>query len=109
MRLATFTHRGSTRLGVVDGDGVLDLAAAAPALPRDMTAFLAAGPAALDAARAATARAGARLPLADVRLDAPVPRPGKFLAIGLNYADHVAESGMEQPWVPVFFNKQLAV
>jgi 2-keto-4-pentenoate hydratase/2-oxohepta-3-ene-1,7-dioic acid hydratase in catechol pathway len=106
MRLVTFTHRDSTRLGVVDGDGLLDLAEAAPALPRDMIAFLAAGPPALDAARAATARAGTRLPLADVRLEAPVPRPGKFLAIGLNYADHVAESGMERPWVPVFFNKQ---
>jgi 2-keto-4-pentenoate hydratase/2-oxohepta-3-ene-1,7-dioic acid hydratase in catechol pathway len=106
MRLATFTHRGVTRIGIVDGDGVLDLAAAAPELPRDMTAFLAGGTPALDAARAASKRAGARLPLADVRLEAPVPRPGKFLAIGLNYADHVAESGMERPWVPVFFNKQ---
>jgi 2-keto-4-pentenoate hydratase/2-oxohepta-3-ene-1,7-dioic acid hydratase in catechol pathway len=105
MRLATFTHQGATRLGVVDGDGVVDLAAAAPSLPRDMLAFLAAGPPALDAARAAV-RSRDRLPLADVRLEAPVPRPGKFLAIGLNYADHVAESGMERPWVPVFFNKQ---
>jgi 2-keto-4-pentenoate hydratase/2-oxohepta-3-ene-1,7-dioic acid hydratase in catechol pathway len=106
MRFVTFTHQGTTRLGAADGDGVVDLAAAAPALPRDMLGFLAAGPAALDAARAAVARRGARLALADVRLEAPVPRPGKFLAIGLNYADHVAESGMERPPVPVFFNKQ---
>jgi 2-keto-4-pentenoate hydratase/2-oxohepta-3-ene-1,7-dioic acid hydratase in catechol pathway len=106
MRLATFTHEAATRIGVVDGDGIVDLGVAAPALPREMTAFLAAGARALDAARGAAARAGARLPLADVRLEAPVPRPGKFLAIGLNYADHVAESGMEKPWVPVFFNKQ---
>jgi len=106
MRLVTFTHRGSTRLGAAEGDAVVDLAAAAPALPRDMIGFLSAGPPALDAAREAVARPGARLALADVRLEAPVPRPGKFLAIGLNYADHVAESGMERPWVPVFFNKQ---
>src|SRR5258706_1627355 len=105
MKLATFTQ-GHTRIGIVDGDRIVDLAAAAPELPRDMRAFLAAGPRALDAARAAATRAGARLALADVRLEAPVPRPGKFLAIGLNYADHVAESGMERPWVPVFFNKQ---
>ncbi|MGZ6725437.1 MAG: fumarylacetoacetate hydrolase family protein, partial [Solirubrobacteraceae bacterium] len=44
--------------------------------------------------------------LADVRLLAPV-RPRKFLAIGLNYADHIAESGMEAPQFPVFFNKQV--
>ena len=45
-------------------------------------------------------------PLADVRLLAPV-QPRKFLAIGLNYADHIAESGMEAPEYPVFFNKQV--
>lgn len=48
---------------------------------------------------------GASHPLEDVRLLAPV-RPGKFLGAGLNYADHVAESGMEAPEHPVFFNKQ---
>jgi 2-keto-4-pentenoate hydratase/2-oxohepta-3-ene-1,7-dioic acid hydratase in catechol pathway len=47
-----------------------------------------------------------RYPLQDVRLLAPV-QPRKFLAIGLNYADHVAESGMEPPEFPIFFNKQV--
>jgi 2-keto-4-pentenoate hydratase/2-oxohepta-3-ene-1,7-dioic acid hydratase in catechol pathway len=45
--------------------------------------------------------------LAEVRLLAPV-QPRKFLAIGLNYADHIAESGMEAPEFPVFFNKQVS-
>jgi 2-keto-4-pentenoate hydratase/2-oxohepta-3-ene-1,7-dioic acid hydratase in catechol pathway len=49
---------------------------------------------------------GDRYPLADVRLLAPV-LPRKYLAIGLNYADHIAESGMETPEFPVFFNKQV--
>jgi 2-keto-4-pentenoate hydratase/2-oxohepta-3-ene-1,7-dioic acid hydratase in catechol pathway len=106
MRLVTFTHQDSTRAGAVDGDAVVDLSAAAPALPRDMIGLLTAGPRALDAVRGAIASNAGRIPLAEVRLDAPVPRPGKFLAIGLNYADHVEESGMERPWVPVFFNKQ---
>jgi 2-keto-4-pentenoate hydratase/2-oxohepta-3-ene-1,7-dioic acid hydratase in catechol pathway len=106
MKLATFTHRGSTRTGVVDGDAVVDLAAAAPDLPRDMIGFLAAGPAALSAAKSAGAGRDGRLPLADVRLEAPILRPPKFLAIGLNYKDHVKESGMEPPGVPLFFNKQ---
>jgi 2-keto-4-pentenoate hydratase/2-oxohepta-3-ene-1,7-dioic acid hydratase in catechol pathway len=44
--------------------------------------------------------------LQDVRLLAPV-QPRKFLAIGLNYADHFAEPGMEAPEFPVFFNKQV--
>src|SRR6476646_1145668 len=47
-----------------------------------------------------------RHPLDDVRLLAPV-QPRKFLAIGLNYADHIAESGMQAPEFPVFFNKQV--
>jgi 2-keto-4-pentenoate hydratase/2-oxohepta-3-ene-1,7-dioic acid hydratase in catechol pathway len=47
----------------------------------------------------------ARHPLDQVRLLAPV-QPRKFLAIGLNYADHVAESGLEAPEFPIFFNKQ---
>ncbi len=105
MKLATFTHDGSTRIGVVDGDEVVDLAAAAPDLPREMVGFLEAGPDALSAAQAAVAR-GPRLALAELRLEAPVARPPKFLAVGLNYADHVAEGGMETPQHPTIFNKQ---
>jgi len=47
-----------------------------------------------------------RYDLADVRLLAPA-QPRKYLAIGLNYADHVAESGLQAPEVPFFFNKQV--
>jgi 2-keto-4-pentenoate hydratase/2-oxohepta-3-ene-1,7-dioic acid hydratase in catechol pathway len=46
-----------------------------------------------------------RHPLEEIRLLAPVI-PRKYLAIGLNYADHIAESGMQAPEFPVFFNKQ---
>ncbi|MBW2235573.1 MAG: fumarylacetoacetate hydrolase family protein [Deltaproteobacteria bacterium] len=105
MKLATFTQDDVTRIGVVDGDAIVDLAAAAPDLPRDMLGFLEAGSKALHAARAALDGAP-RLPLADVRLEAPIARPPKFLAIGLNYADHVAESGRDVPEHPTVFNKQ---
>ncbi len=107
MKLATFTHDGSTRIGVVDGDQVVDLSAAAPALPHEMVAILEAGQEALVAAHGAVGdAAAARIPLADVRLEAPIARPPKFLAVGLNYADHVAESGLETPQHPTIFNKQ---
>jgi 2-keto-4-pentenoate hydratase/2-oxohepta-3-ene-1,7-dioic acid hydratase in catechol pathway len=46
-----------------------------------------------------------RWALEEVRLLAPV-QPRKFMAIGLNYADHIAESGMDAPEFPIFFNKQ---
>jgi 2-keto-4-pentenoate hydratase/2-oxohepta-3-ene-1,7-dioic acid hydratase in catechol pathway len=47
-----------------------------------------------------------RYDLEDIRLLAPV-QPRKFLAIGLNYADHIAELGMQAPQFPIFFNKQV--
>jgi len=103
MKLATFTHAGSTRIGVVQDDRILDLAAAAPDLPTEMVAFLEAGDAALESARTAS---GSTLALADVHLESPILRPPKILAVGLNYADHVAETGMEAPKHPMIFNKQ---
>jgi 2,4-didehydro-3-deoxy-L-rhamnonate hydrolase len=43
--------------------------------------------------------------VADLELDAPVPRPRQVFAIGLNYADHAAESGMDTPPAPLTFTK----
>jgi 2-keto-4-pentenoate hydratase/2-oxohepta-3-ene-1,7-dioic acid hydratase in catechol pathway len=106
MKLATFTHGTTTRIGVVDDTEIVDLAAAAPELPRDMVAFLEAGAPAVEAARRAADSTRGRIRFGDVRVEAPIRRPPKFLAIGLNYADHVAESRMQKPEFPVFFNKQ---
>jgi 2-keto-4-pentenoate hydratase/2-oxohepta-3-ene-1,7-dioic acid hydratase in catechol pathway len=44
-------------------------------------------------------------PLADVTLLAPVPEPTTVYAIGLNYAEHVAESGRAKPETPIVFVK----
>src|SRR5690606_38367940 len=41
----------------------------------------------------------------EVTLEAPVPRPGKIICIGLNYLDHVIESGAERPKTPLIFSK----
>ena len=106
MKLCRFTRDGDLRLGAVLDEEVVDLALAAPELPRDLVALLAAGPAALSRAQTAAATARERLPLASLALAAPIARPPKFLAIGLNYADHVAEAGIEAPKLPTVFNKQ---
>ena len=108
MRLARFLHDGHERGGMVVGDEIIDLTLAAPDLPDDPVLLLAAGAEAL--ARAAKAAAGAttRLALDEVALRCPVPRPHNFMAIGLNYADHIAESGMPTPDHPVFFNKEVS-
>lgn len=106
MKLATFTHGGRTRIGVVVGELVIDLSAAVPELPTDMIAFLEAGDEAMARAEAAQVEADHGIAVADVELLAPVPRPGKILAIGLNYADHIEETGGEAPKVQMWFNKQ---
>ena len=107
MKLAKFSHNGSTRLGAVEGDVVRDIGTADPGLPTDLGELLAAG--LLDRARAVIG--GALIPLADVKIEAPIALPPTFLAIGLNYADHIAEAGgarpVEKPKAPVVFNKQV--
>ena len=93
MKLATFTEAHRRRIGVVDDETIVDLAAAVPHLPQTMIAFLRGGAEALaEAQRAARRQDAIGLPLANVRLEAPVPRPGKVLAIGLNYGDHIRET-----------------
>src|SRR5215831_18766041 len=72
VKLATFTYAGWTRIGLVDGSEIVDLAAAAPDLPQEMCAFLRAGQPTLDAARNALTSRAARLQLSDVWLEAPV-------------------------------------
>ncbi len=102
MRLASFTHRGTTRAGIATDHQVVDLAA--HGLPAAMTEIFG-----VDRQRLDDALESGRhhIDLRDVVLDAPVPRPGKILAIGLNYADHAAETGRPLPQVPVVFNKQI--
>ena len=106
MKLCTFTHGQRSRIGVVVGELVIDLPAVAPGIPEDMLGFLEAGEDAMAAAAEAQTNPEVAFPVADVTLEAPVPRPGKILAIGLNYADHVAETGGETPTTQMWFNKQ---
>jgi 2-keto-4-pentenoate hydratase/2-oxohepta-3-ene-1,7-dioic acid hydratase in catechol pathway len=54
---------------------------------------------------AAEAGDGELLDRKDIRITAPIPRPGKIICIGLNYRDHAAESGMPIPKTPVIFSK----
>jgi 2-keto-4-pentenoate hydratase/2-oxohepta-3-ene-1,7-dioic acid hydratase in catechol pathway len=104
VKLCRFLHEDMPRLGLLDGEEVVDLSAAAPELPAEPARALEeAGGERL----AGLAAEGGRLPLAGLRLLSPAT-PRKYLAIALNYADHIAESGMEAPEVPMFFNKQVS-
>jgi 2-keto-4-pentenoate hydratase/2-oxohepta-3-ene-1,7-dioic acid hydratase (catechol pathway) len=100
MRIARFQYQGNTHTGVIGGPDATDITDLGNV---DSIALLAGG---LDAIRGALTSATDTFPLSAVQLRAPIPHPPKFLAIGLNYADHCAEAGMAAPDFPVFFNKQ---
>ena len=106
MKLVTFTQSDSTRIGILDNEAVVDLSVVAPSLPTEMCAFLEAGRIALDTAKQAAGNTAARLALADITIEAPILRPPKILAVGLNYKDHIAETGRDTPEFPMIFNKQ---
>ena len=100
MKLVRFGEAGAEKPGVVDRDGAI----------RDLSGVVAdIGGAAISPeglARLAALDTGS-LPLAPegARLGPCVANTGKFICIGLNYADHAAESGMEVPPEPVMFMK----
>jgi 2-keto-4-pentenoate hydratase/2-oxohepta-3-ene-1,7-dioic acid hydratase in catechol pathway len=104
VRLCRFRAGDEARLGLIEGDGILDLSAISPQLPSEPAAALDAS-GGVDALAEIAAGASERTALGDIALLAPA-RPRKYLAIALNYADHIAETGMEPPTVPTFFNKQ---
>jgi 2-keto-4-pentenoate hydratase/2-oxohepta-3-ene-1,7-dioic acid hydratase in catechol pathway len=104
MKLASIRTPDGITTAAVDGAEIVDLHAVDPLIPALMTELLGGGPPALDRVRAAIASGRARAPLAGADLAAPVT-PSKFFAIGLNYADHVAESGLPTPEYPVVFSK----
>ena len=117
MRLVTFSDAIGMRIGVHDtaSNTIVDLAAATR-LPRDMTSFIALGKNGLKRARAAVKSGEDRLPVASVKLHAPIPRPAKnILCVGKNYYDHAREfhaSGVDAsagkdaiPELPIIFTK----
>ncbi|HUN62961.1 MAG TPA: fumarylacetoacetate hydrolase family protein [Candidatus Sulfotelmatobacter sp.] len=115
MRLVRFdANDGVTRVGALRNDGVVDLRAAAVALGisdeqfTDIAAFLAAGESALASAQKILAQSPqpASKALSQFTLLAPIPRPGKIIAVGLNYRDHSLEAGAKAlPATPILFAK----
>ena len=108
MKLLSFRAGGRTSPGVLDGDDVVDLAAAG--LPvgadGDLLEIVKGGDAMLarvrDAIRSGSAK---RLRLGDVQIVAPIASPSKIVAVGLNYIDHCKEANLPVPGEPVLFAK----
>jgi len=107
MKLATFSvNNGADELGVVDGERVISLSRAAPMFPTTMMGLIARWAELERDVRSILREQDFAHDLRAVHLKAPVPRPGKIMAIGLNYADHVKETGAETPKDQTWFCKQ---
>jgi 2-keto-4-pentenoate hydratase/2-oxohepta-3-ene-1,7-dioic acid hydratase in catechol pathway len=104
MRLVTYQAETGPRVAGVRDGGYVDLQLADSRLPSSLKQLLAQGPATVEQARQAILR-GVFLPADKVPLLAPIPDPEKVICIGLNYADHAAETGKALPSEPVVFNK----
>jgi len=105
MKLVTCIFNGQTVVGACVEDGVV-VATGHIEHADNMLALLSAGEAGLQAMRGLIASGQHRVGLDQLKLLAPIPRPGKFLGIGLNYADHISETGRDKPDYPTFFTKQ---
>ena len=104
MKLCTFkTPGGLVGVGIVSGEGIIRVADHLSAAPRDMAGLIGEWQLWQEPLQRLAQLQKADFALDEVTLLAPVPRPGKILGIGLNYADHVAESGMATPADQVWF------
>src|SRR5450631_2170699 len=111
MKIVGFEANNGLRLGVVEGDAVIDLQAVDAATPGDLGEALRASNGDLKglADLAKKAPASTRRPLAGLKYGFPVARPGKIICLGLNYLDHVKEgpNAANVPKFPTLFMRGL--
>jgi 2-keto-4-pentenoate hydratase/2-oxohepta-3-ene-1,7-dioic acid hydratase in catechol pathway len=110
MKLIRFTAGGRTSIGVVENNQAIRLEDLLPGAPTSLKDVLAGGADYRRRIAAALTGKHSGLPLAQVRLEAPIPDPQKYLAIGMNYHDHAEETrraGLPVPTIQLWFNKQV--
>lgn len=103
MKIVGFEANNNVRLGVVDGDSVVDLQAVDGNVPGDLAEVLRQSNGDLSSigALAKKAPTSARRPLNGLKYALPVAHPGKIICLGLNYLDHVKE-GPQRDNIPKF-------
>ncbi|WP_417316260.1 fumarylacetoacetate hydrolase family protein [Cycloclasticus pugetii] len=112
MKLARYSYEGKVSIGLVVGDQIVDIPQRLPHVPPSIKAVFAGGDQLLDDIRKLQGSSDLKgALLADVKLEAPVPDPQKYLAIGMNYQDHAEEAeakGVPIPKSQLWFNKQVS-
>ncbi len=129
MKLVTFTHNGETRIAALENGKLIDLHAAFKTklasegnlraaqiaeahIPKDMNGFLQGGTESMNLAKEAIDYAFMKnhkeklvFEEGEVKIEAPVPSPGKIICVGHNYREHILEMKRELPAFPVIFAK----
>ena len=105
MKIVGFKANGALRLGVVEGEEVIDLQAVDANAPYDLGEWLRRGDGDLGPLKSLAARApaGARRPLKGLDYALPVARPGKIVCLGQNYLEHVKEQAANVAKFPTIF------
>ncbi len=103
MRLVAFKGTDGSRIGVVEGDKVIDLTAVDASAPRSISAAIREDQFAEIEAIAKRADANSLLNYDDLHFEVPIENPGKILCLGLNYMDHVSEGPFNKPDFPAIF------
>lgn len=105
MKLVRYSDKGGAKLGAVKGDGIIGLSGRIASIADNMIELIAGWPGYRASVQQAVERSTPDIALAEARLLAPIARPGKVMAIGLNYADHVRETGQKRPPHQIWFTK----
>jgi 2-keto-4-pentenoate hydratase/2-oxohepta-3-ene-1,7-dioic acid hydratase in catechol pathway len=103
MKLITFTHNNKQQVGAIEDEHVIPVDDDGP---DNLIDFFTAGDTVKQQLEDRISSGKHRIALADIKLEAPIPKPPKFFGVALNYADHIEETGLERPEFPTLFNKQ---
>ena len=114
MKLVTFTFNGTTSIGAINGEHIIDFSNSS--LPNNMLDFIALGDQGLGTAKNLIEKSENKIDISKVHLEAPIAKPSKILAVGLNYKKHIDEANelrteskddfKLQDQYPNIFNKQ---
>src|SRR5262245_56343141 len=109
MKIVDYQSVAGTRLGVNEGDSIVELQTADPKLPSDLVELLAKNDLKSVGEAAKKAPASAKRPLAGLKFALPVARGAKIICLGLNYMDHVKEGRYADnvPKFPTLFMRGL--
>ncbi len=105
MQFTSFTYQGKAGIGVTEGGTLRGMLQGESDVPVTLDQLIAGGLPALRDVAAKLKSGGRDFDPSEIEYLAPFANPGKVVCLGLNYKDHSAESGFQQPTYPALFNR----